>query len=102
MIDRASNIFATLVVDHFAASIIPVNSAVAEDLRGREVAKLADAPDLGLRNHRFQSAAFRCKTKRLYEGKAPILAKLRNATKGEQKSSRSSTNSSTGDALDSL
>jgi hypothetical protein len=36
---------------------------------GADVAKLADAPDLGLRNHRFQTVAFHFKAKALYEGK---------------------------------
>jgi hypothetical protein len=33
------------------------------------VAKLADAPDLGLRNRRFQSVSFRFKASVFYEGK---------------------------------
>jgi hypothetical protein len=33
------------------------------------VAELADAPDLGLRNHRFQGVAFHFKPKAFYEGK---------------------------------
>jgi hypothetical protein len=59
------------------------------------VAKLADAPDLGLRNHRFQNVAFRCKAKRFYDGKTPVLAKSRHVANGEQKGAHSSTNSST-------
>ena len=59
------------------------------------MAKLADAPDLGLRNHRFQSIASRFTATRVYEGKTPILAKSRYATNGEQKGDRSSTNPST-------
>jgi hypothetical protein len=57
--------------------------------------KLADTPDLGLRNHRFQNIASRFKAKRFYEGKTPVLAKSHNAANGEQKGSGSSTNSST-------
>jgi hypothetical protein len=37
------------------------------------VAKLADAPDLGLRNRRFQSRAFRFKELRFFIGKTPFL-----------------------------
>src|ERR1022692_1103999 len=54
-------------------------------------AKLADAPDLGLRNLRFQSIAFRFKSKRFYEGKTLVLAKSRNVANSEQKGSHSST-----------
>jgi hypothetical protein len=37
------------------------------------VAKLADAPDLGLRNHRFQNIAFRFKGNGFYQGKITIF-----------------------------
>ena len=59
------------------------------------VAKLADAPDLGLRNRRFLDIAFRFKMKRFYQWEMPFLVKSRNATNGEQKVTHSSTNSST-------
>jgi hypothetical protein len=36
-------------------------------IRQAGVAELADAPDLGLRNHRFQSVAFRFKANAFYE-----------------------------------
>jgi hypothetical protein len=68
------------------------------DNEAARVAKLADAPDLGLRNHRFQSVAFRFKTKRVYEGKTPVLAESRIAANEEQQC----IHSSTGDAPDSL
>jgi hypothetical protein len=47
------------------------------------VAKLADAPDLGLRNHRFQRNAFRFKTKRVYEQKTATFVKSQSAANGE-------------------
>src|SRR5437870_6748225 len=47
------------------------------------VAELADAPDLGLRNHRFQNVAFRFKAKGFYEGRMANLVKSHNATNGE-------------------
>jgi HD superfamily phosphohydrolase len=59
------------------------------------VAKLADAPDLGLRNHRFHDIALRFKSQRRYEGKTAVLTKLQNPANGEQKGGHSSTNSST-------
>jgi hypothetical protein len=40
----------------------------AADLRAR-VAKLADAPDLGFRNRRFQNVALRFKKQSIYERK---------------------------------
>jgi hypothetical protein len=43
------------------------------------VAELADAPDLGLRNHRYQNIAFRFNAKCFHEGKTAILAKSRGA-----------------------
>jgi hypothetical protein len=60
------------------------------------VAKLADAPDLGLRNHRFQNNAFPFKSKCFYEVKTAVSAISRNAANGEQTGARSSINSSTG------
>jgi hypothetical protein len=59
------------------------------------VAKLADAPDLGLRNHRFQGVAFRFNAERLYLGKTAFFAERTAVANGEQNSVRSSTNSST-------
>src|SRR5438105_13894795 len=47
------------------------------------VAELADAPDLGLQNHRFQSVASRFKAKGFYEGRMANLVKSHNATNGE-------------------
>jgi hypothetical protein len=37
-----------------------------------EAAKLADAPDLGLRDHPFKNIAFRFKTKSFREGKTAV------------------------------
>jgi hypothetical protein len=65
------------------------------EINKARVAKLADAPDLGLRNHRFQSVALRFTTRPLYNGKTPALAKLRHSTHDELKGHHSSTNSST-------
>jgi hypothetical protein len=39
---------------------------------GIDVAKLADAPDLGSRNHRFQSVSLHCNSYPFYEGKTYI------------------------------
>src|SRR5438874_9389097 len=39
------------------------------------VAELADAPDLGLQNHRFQSVASRFKTTSLHDSKTPNFRK---------------------------
>ncbi len=40
------------------------------------MAKLADAPDLGLRNHRFQSVAFHFKANAFYEWKTDFSYKI--------------------------
>jgi hypothetical protein len=40
------------------------------------VAKLGDAPDLGLRNHRFQGVAFHFKANAFYEWKTGISYKI--------------------------
>ena len=40
------------------------------------VAKLADAPNLGLRNHRFQSVAFHFKANAFYEGKTGFSCEI--------------------------
>jgi hypothetical protein len=42
--------------------------------RFARVAKLADAPDLGLRNRRFQNVSFRSKKQSFYEGKTRFFA----------------------------
>jgi hypothetical protein len=47
------------------------------------VAKLADAPDLGLRNHRFQNVPFHFKKQSIYEGKAQFFAVIIAFTTGE-------------------
>src|SRR3954469_25408047 len=60
-----------------------LSDLTARNQRAR-VAKLADAPDLGLRNHRFHDIALRFKMKRLYEREMPILEWTRDSTNGEQ------------------
>jgi len=47
------------------------------------VAKLAAAPDFGLRNHRFHSVAFHFKAKVLYEGKTGFLYEIAAVANGE-------------------
>jgi len=47
------------------------------------VAELADAPDLGLRNHRFQSVAFHFKANTLYEGKTGFSYEIVTVTNSE-------------------
>jgi len=65
------------------------------------VAELADAPDLGLRNHRFQSVVSRFKTKPLHDRKTADFGEILQSTNTEQKTQHSSTNSSTPDAPES-
>jgi len=50
---------------------------------GYRMATLADAPDLGLRNRRFQSVPFRFKNQSIYERKAQFLAVIVAFTTGE-------------------
>src|SRR5439155_5887521 len=59
------------------------------------VAELADAPDLGLRNHRFQSVTSRFKTKPLHDRKTLNFREILHSTNTEQRTRHSSTNSST-------
>jgi transcriptional regulator with GAF, ATPase, and Fis domain len=59
------------------------------------VAKLADAPDLGLRNHRFQGVPFRSKEQQFYERNSRVFHEIDPNTKGEYKVARSCTNPST-------
>jgi hypothetical protein len=47
------------------------------------VAKLADAPDLGLRNRQFQNVPFRFKKQSIYEGKTRFLTISVAFTTGE-------------------
>jgi hypothetical protein len=47
------------------------------------IAKVADAPDLGLRNPRFQSRAFRFNSSHLFRGKIGLLARFRETQNGE-------------------
>jgi hypothetical protein len=47
------------------------------------VAKLADAPDLGLQNHRFQSVAFHFKANAFYQGKTGFSCEMVMVTNGE-------------------
>jgi len=51
--------------------------------RFARVAKLADAPDLGLRNHRFQSVAFRFKANAFYERKTDFSCEIVAIANGE-------------------
>jgi hypothetical protein len=44
---------------------------------------LADAPDLGLGNHRFQTVAFHFKAKALYEGKTGFSFEIVVVANGE-------------------
>jgi hypothetical protein len=55
------------------------------------MAKLADPPDLGLRNHRFQSVAFHFKANVFYEWKTGFLYEIVAVANGEQNTPRSST-----------
>jgi hypothetical protein len=45
--------------------------------------KLADAPDLGFQNRRFQGVPFRFKKQSIYEGKAQFFAVIVAFTTGE-------------------
>ena len=56
---------------------------------------MADATDLKLRNHRFQSVASRFKTKPLHDRKTADFGEILQSTNTEQKTCHSSTNSST-------
>src|SRR5260370_16204395 len=47
------------------------------------VAKLADAPDLGFRNHRFQNIAFRFKKQPFYERKSRDFREIELSANGE-------------------
>jgi hypothetical protein len=47
------------------------------------MAKLADAPDLGLRNRRFQNVALRFKKQSFYERKTPFFTISVGFTIGE-------------------
>jgi hypothetical protein len=51
--------------------------------RFARVAKLADAPDLGLKNHRFQNVPFRFKKQSVYEGKTRFFTISVPFTTGE-------------------
>jgi len=59
------------------------------------VAELADAPDLGFRNRRFQNVPFCFKKQSIYEGKMRFFAIRVAFATDEYKRRRSSTNSST-------
>jgi len=47
------------------------------------VAKLADAPDLGLRNRQFQNIAFHLKANAFYESKTGFLYEVAAVANGE-------------------
>jgi hypothetical protein len=51
--------------------------------RFARVAKLADAPDLGLQNHRFQSVAFHFKANAFYEWKTGFSYEIVALANGE-------------------
>jgi hypothetical protein len=55
----------------------------ARKISPARVAKLANAPDLGLRNHRIQNVAFRFKSKRSYEGKRRFFLKSNTSANDE-------------------
>jgi hypothetical protein len=71
------------------------SSSTNAPISDARVAKLADAPDLGLRSRRFQNVPFRFKIESIYEGKTRFFALGREFTTEEQKRRHSSTNSST-------
>ncbi len=50
------------------------------------VAELADAPDLGYRNHRFQNRAFRFKKQSIYERKKRLSGKDTHAREASRNS----------------
>jgi hypothetical protein len=68
---------------------------VQEPVRTVDELKLADAPDLGFQNQRFQNVPFRFKRQSIYEGKTRFFTISVAFTTGEQKRRHSSTNSST-------
>ncbi|PYI91649.1 MAG: hypothetical protein DMF03_03115 [Verrucomicrobia bacterium] len=66
------------------------------------MAELADAPGLGLRNHRFHSVTFRFKAKRFYERKTGNFRVIPQFTNSQQRSTDSSANPSTRNCQSSL
>ena len=56
---------------------------------------IADAPDLGFRNNRFQNVGLRFKKQSFYERKSRVFHEIDFNANGEQKTTHSSTNSST-------
>jgi hypothetical protein len=69
--------------------------ALSNESRRARVAKLADAPDLGLRFCRFHDIAFRFKANSFYEGKSAVLPNRAERPNSEQNWCHSSTNPST-------
>jgi len=59
------------------------------------MATLPDAPDLGLRNRRFQSVVFHFKANAFYEWKNSFPSEIIAVANGELNARQSSTNSST-------
>jgi hypothetical protein len=67
---------------------VPASFAISNwkfTIRNRiaRVAKLADAPDLGFRNRRFQNVPFRFKKQAIYEGKTRFFTISVAFTTGE-------------------
>jgi hypothetical protein len=57
------------------ASLAIGNRKSTIEIPDARVAELADAPDLGLRNHRFQNVPFRSKKHAIYERKMEFSSK---------------------------
>jgi hypothetical protein len=57
----------------------------------RQGGELADAPDLGIPNHRFQNIPFHFKTQSFYEWKTPLFGEIIRSSNDKQKHGRSST-----------
>ncbi len=66
----------SLSVDPEGGLLAIANRNSKVENRFARVAKLADAPDLGLRNHRFQNIARHFKSKAFYERKTASFAML--------------------------
>jgi hypothetical protein len=82
-----------------AGSVVPSPCNRTSQIYNRNqqarVVELADAPGLGKPNQRFQNVAFQFEKQSIYERETLVLARLCNRGNGEQKTTRSSTNSST-------
>jgi hypothetical protein len=63
------------IEDKFVLWMTPIRKNCEFGLFHARVAKLADAPDLGFRNHRFQNSAFHFKERLFYERKTHFFTK---------------------------